>query len=634
MPRDLDEKPTVETIRELHDWNQGSYWSQQRALDAELKALTSEEHGVTVSDTADKKRKNRLDPERMTLGEGPRTKNVIYSLFSVPPTIGVMWTGEGQRNQAKGDEVEIGLSELWDQENPPTDSPWIRFVKQLLDIGRGAVLVLPGDAYWWDPPKKQPGEAETQWLARYRIWQRKAPVPILYRDLPAESTFPPSLGAVNDLALSTLSTTWHELQDIFSEKELAGALPEKREDRFSPVTLGIYANRKYVAYSVLADGKTGIPGYGEGRRFPDKILRSIEHKLDKCPIRILAGKTGPKEPGQYWRGILYDVRKMIPQLDRRTSEAATASRETVHPLLKAHLNLSGDSDDAASLIQKKLRGDIIDLNAGEPGGDGREDISAVHIPPFGRENIELAEMLRNAIRDLTAANEALTGGVQVASMPAWSLNQLTEQAKAANKELTLAIIAARIDHTEMLIRCVEAWGEPIVLQRHGEEGGSITLTPGELGSYEPILKGEYRLQTPVNQIAMIQTAISTMQAIAPGEPLPIALDWVMEEMLNIEQPWEMFKRSETTRFFLSPTMRKFREDIMLDEADVDVAADEGMSVEDALAALGDDPRLAGVADAIRQKAGGGLGPEARGAGRAQAPLSALPGGQQPNTVAP
>ncbi len=630
MPRDLDEQPTEETIRELHDWNQGRYWASQRALDTELSALLVEEHGVTVSDTAHRQRKNRLDPERMTLGEGPRTANVIYSLFSVPPNIGVMWVGEGQRSQAKGDEVEIGLSELWDQENPPTDSPWIRFVKQMLNIGRGSVITLPGDAYWWDPPRKNPGEKDSVWLVRYRDWQRKAPVPILYRDLPAESTFPPSLGAVNDLALSTLSTTWHELQDIFSEQEIGDALPEKREDRFAPVTLGIYANRKHVAYGILADDKTGMPGMGRG--FKDKILRSIEHKLDRCPIRILAGKTGPKEPGQYWRGILHDVRKMIPQLDRRTSEAATASRMTVMPWLKVWLNKNSE-EDGASRIKKMLTADLADLDIGEAGGEGREDIGAIHVPPMGRENMELAELQRNAIRDLTGANEALTGGVQVASMPAWSLNQITEQAKSANKELALAIIAARIDHSEMLLRCVEAFDETIELQRHDEKGGGISLVPGELGSYEPILKGEYRLQTPVNQIAMIQTAISTMQAISPGEPLPIDPFYIMEEFLGIEQPHEMMKRSEVTRFLLSPTMRKWREGILLDEADVDLAGDEGMSVEDALAALGDDPRLAGVADAIRQKTGV-MGPEARGAARAQAPLSSQAGGPQPNVVAP
>jgi hypothetical protein len=325
---------------------------------------------------------------------------------------------------------------------------------------------------------------------------------------------------------------------------------------------------------------------------------------------------------------------MIPQLDRRTSEAATASRLTVLPLLVFAANQAAD-DEPGARIKRLMEGDILEVSAGNPqDGMPPESLKALHVPPMGRENMALAELQRNAIRDLTGANEALTGGVQVASMPAWSLNQITEQAKSANKELALALIAARIDHTEMLMRCVEAFGELIELVRHDDKGGSLTLDPEDMSSFEPVLKGEYRLQTPVNQIAMIQTAISTMQAIAPGEPLPIDLFYIMEEFLNIEQPHDMMKRSEVTRFLLSPKMRAFREKILLEEADVDLADDEGMAVEEALLALGDDPQLAGVADAIRQKAGGGLGGEARGAGRAGAPLSALPGGRQPQRVAP
>ena len=324
MPRDLDAKPTAESIRELHTWIEDgrSGWPTQRALDAKLKPLIRLDHTVLVSDTDNPERKNRLKPERMDLGEGPRTIQVISSLFNVPPRIGVMFIGEGSRVPAKAEQAEIALAELADQLNPPTDSPWQRGVDEMIALGRMVLMALPGDAWWWDAPKKGSGELDSVFMERYKVWQRKAPVPILFRNLPAESTFPPSLGALNDLALCTLKTSWHELRDIFSEQELADVLPEDK-DQFGDTTLVIFANRAWVAYAVLADEKSGVPGMGRG--FKDKIIRSIEHKLNKCPIRILPGKTGPKEPGQFWRSVLHNVISMIPQLDARASAAATAS---------------------------------------------------------------------------------------------------------------------------------------------------------------------------------------------------------------------------------------------------------------------------------------------------------------------
>ncbi len=635
MPRDLDSKPTEASVRELFDWlaDGRSGWGVQHTLDTIFIDLIRDAHAVEHQDTDNPERKNRLKPERMSLGEAERTVDIMYNLHSVMPRIGFQWFGTGPGSIKQSDELEVAMGELVDQLNPPTDSPWSRQTKQLIGLGREAGLYLSGSAYWSEKyPEMGDDESEVDFQKRTADWRRKAPIPILWRDLPAESTFPPSMGSLNDLALSVLKTSWRELADIFSEDELAGAIPEK-EHQFEPVNLVIYANRKFVAYGVITDEEAHRVGVGPfafefGGVKNTKILRSIEHGMNRCPIRILAGKTGTaKVPGEYWKSVLHDVRVMIPQLDRRASEAATASYMSVMPWLKATLNPS-DDDDLGAKINKLLQQDLVMLeNADATTGTAAENLEAIHIPPFGVENANLIGLLRDTIRDKTGAHEALSGGALAASMPAWSLNQITEQAKSRLKELTTAIVAAHIDHAETLMAAVQAFGEPIDLMRGGDKGGTIVLKPEDLDNWVPRLQGEFKIQAPTSKIAMIQTGIQAMVQIRQQQ-LPIDLFWIMENYLDIELPFEQFKHSEITRFLLSPEMANWRMKIMQEEADIEIAGDEGMSMEEF--ERGAAPQLAGapgVNETIR-------GSAARSAGRAGASLSALPGGPKPTVTAP
>jgi len=631
LPRDLEAKPTEESVRELYDWvhSSNSGWDKQRTLDTLLIDLIRDEHAVEVQDFNDPKRKNRLKPERMSLGEAARTVDVMYNLHAVMPRLGFQWFGTGERNPEKSDKLEIAMGELMDQLNPPTDSPWKRQTKQLISLGREACFILPGSAYWSEKYlQKGEDESEVAFAKRKAEWTRKAPIPILWRDLPAESTFPPSMGAVNELAISTLKTSYYELAEIFSAGELAGVVPDKAEDMYEPVTLAIYGNRKYVAYALIVDTQRAhIAWWTFGGSKNTKILRSIEHGMNRCPIRILAGKTGMhREPGEHWRSVLHEVRHMIPQLDRRASEAATASYASVMPWLKAKLNPAADPEkDVGAKIKELLQQDLVALENADPAsGTAAEDLEAIHIPPFGKENVELIGLLRDTIRDETGAHEALSGGALAASMPAWSLNQITEQAKSRLKELTTAIVAAHVDHAETLMAAVQAFGEEIPLMRTDDRGGTVVLKPEELDDWVPRLKGEYKLQAPVSQIAMIQTGIQAMVQIKQYE-LPIDMMWVMQVYLDIEQPFEMFKHSEITRFLTSPKMMQWRMTIMEEEADVELAGDEGMDLEEyERMAAGLLSKRPGVNATIRGEA-------ARSAARAGAPLSALPGGTELRT---
>ena len=620
MPSDLDQAPTAEYVRELHDWNK-NHWAKQITLDKTLVDLYFDEHAIPTPDTDDPNRKNRIEPERMSTGEAARVVDTITNFFVQPASIGLMWLGKG-KSPAAHDDMEIGLAEVRDQLNPVIDSPRASTVFQKVLLGRSAEMFLPGDKAWWNFPKfRQDGyenESNEAFMEREKEWRRRAPVPIFWKALPAESTFPASLGRIDEEVLSTVETTWAELLGIFSREELGDLLPKERQDWNQKATLGTYANRKFVSHVVL--------GSGEDTKSPHRIIREVEHKMGRCAIRILPGRTTAwREPGKHWRSVLFPVLKLLEGLDKRMSEAATASKFSSLPVLKAKLNQSDEEDN--DFLEKVINGDIIELSA---GGDGlpAEDIEALFMPPYGEKTIALAGFLQDRIERMTGATEAIEGSFGPSGQPAWNRNFTAELAKSFQAPLTDRIIASDIDNMEMVMRAVDSFGEDIVLQRHGDEPGAITLKAKGIMDWAPKLKGDYQLSTVVNQRADFDLGMSLLER-ADAISAPMSPEFIASKFWGMEQPLVEWKKKLVWDFIRSPELRKWQMDKLLEEADVGLAEDEGMSLEEfeQIAAQGNIPEPA--LSTIRQKAGGGVNPQTQGAIQAGAPFSRGPGGPKP-----
>lgn len=621
MPSELDQAPKAEYVRDLWDWNK-SHWAKQIALDTQLVDLYFDEHVVPTPDTNDPNRKNRIEPERMSTGEAARVVDTITNFFVQFASIGVMWLGKG-KSPAAHDDIEIALAEIRDQLNPVIDAPRTTTVFQKVLLGRSAEIFLPGDKAWWDFPKfQQEGyedETNEAFMEREKDWRRKAPVPIFWKALPAESTFPGSLGRIDEEVLSTVEMSWAELLRIFSREELGPLLPKERKDWNQVATLGTYANRKVVSHVVLATGENAA-----SPKTPDRIIRSVEHKMGRCAIRILPGRTTAwKEPGRHWRSVLFPVLKLLEGLDKRMSEAATASKFSSLPVLKAKLNQSDEDND---FLDKVINGDIIELSA---GGDGMpaEDIEALFMPPYGEKTIALAGFLQDRIERMTGASPAIEGSFGPSGQPAWSRSFSADLAKNFQAPLTDKIIAADIDNMEMVMRAVASFGEDIPLQRHEGKGGIVLKVEGLL-DWIPKLKGDYQLSTVANEEARFDLGMSLLER-ADATNAPLSPEFIATKFWGIEQPLVEWKKKLVWDFIRSPELRKFQMDKLLEEADVGLAEDEGMSIEEfeQLASRVPEP----ARSTIRQKAGGGVNPQTQGLIQATSAFSRTGGGSKPRS---
>lgn len=639
-----DQEPTVELVREAHEAIQKE-WSAQFAVDTDLELLGLDEHTVFAPDTNNPDRKDKWEPERMTSGEPQRIEEQVISLVSKPADIEFVWTGAGIKTETQAENLAKAYAEARDQLNGPgTEQPLRTGRGQMVSLGRQAMLFAPGDAYWWDAPKFREeghsGETNVKFVDRRRAWERKAPLPILWRPLPVKSTFPTRLSRADDEALTWITTSWAELRDIFSPEELALAeMPDDIKKWYEPVTLAVYSNRTWLAYSVLKGEKSGMPGF---REFDDKLIRTVKHRLGKVAIRIMPGVTSPvgteAKPGTYYRGILFSVRAILKQVDARLSEAATASYRSVLPQLKVWVQ-QREGETASARIERVLHGDIVDLAPGEANGEGREDAEPLHIPSTIQDALGLAQFGIQQGQAISGATEALMGLNPPSGQPAWSTNVVTQVALSKFSPLAAAVTAADIDSAEMVMRSVAAWENDVELQRRTSTDAGKLLLPHEgildwiattTADLDPDIPTDKRTEFSLGLDALVTTK---------RERLGISRATIMKRLMDIDDPMEELRQARVDEFLDSPEMQKWILKQALEEADVQVAEAEAATMEDAerMAAAGQLPpeMLAFLRQQEAQRQGGGgggsgaggrngLSNEAAGQIKAESPFSQGP----------
>lgn len=647
--RDIDQKPNREMIREVYDTVQ-TYWAPQFDKDVFLEALHDNEHSVDAPDTTAEGRVRKIQPERMNMSEAARVVNVVRALYVSPSTIEMEWVGEGQTGKRKGEKVGAGINELINQLNPPKNAPLNTERFWMVLLGRAARLICPGDAYYWDFPYKKAGETLDQWTERYESWKRKAPVPLVWRDLLPQNTFPATFGRMEEELVSWMDVAGHDLEEMFSEREIADLDSDKHKDDNGHYRLVLFSNCQWLGYTVL--GKLG----GDD----DLLLRTYETKMGVPAIRILHGVTGGRrEPAKWWQSVLEPVLDLIPQTDRRFSEAATASKFDALPLFKWW----GHGGTQASEIQKFFEGDMIPLQQQQATDMPREDIEPLFHPEFGEKTMALAQFGLQRCEQLTGAVEALEGAFGPAGQPAWSRNFVVDVAKAKFSPLTSAVVGADIDAAEMIMRSVAAWDQPIRIPARAPVGKhaapKITINPKDMENFRPSIKGEYQLRAPLNRRADYDLGISMLERIKNSK-LPVPMTLPMEQLLGIEDPYRAYEEALQWEYLTSDEVRAFQTKRLAKDMALDLADEEGMAVDEFMreaaswdpalrqavmaSALGEGgamgeppegampmptPAAAGPGGGSSFFGSGGLGPDAQGAVRAGTPFIAEPGGPQP-----
>ena len=518
-----------------------------------------------------------VEPEVVKLGEAARITNLVTSFYVELSPVDFQWMGQTSKSTSKQDMAGVTLNEAADQMISLADLATTRWNQVVL--ARAPELLVAGNKYYHDMPEKRANETEVQWYERYREWGRCGPLPLVWQTLPAESTFTPSIGS-KDEALSTVKATWRELMGIFTEAELAPVLPEKK-DQWKEVTSFIYANTKWIAYGVFSTEAAHSFGPVQfGTKTKEYVLRKIEHGMNCCPIVIHDGQTtATKEPGKYYKGVLYDVRELIVAIDRRASEAATGSKFSNLPIFKRWLQNRGqDSEGSEADVSVVPMGDVIDLNASDDEL-GQEDMQPLYVPNYGMKTIEMVGMLRGICAQLSGATDQLEGAAGPTNQAAWARFQIVGLATNHFKPLTSAVQAADIKRHEMLIEALAVHGQRISLNPRGKEDSAIYLDTENLRNWAPYMTAAYRLQIDRNRLGMIDMGMGLLERNKQGNH-GIDPAWIKQEFMEIDNPALQMERSLTWQLLESDIVTAKREKDFLKDVDISTGQNEAMSLEE------------------------------------------------------
>lgn len=624
--RSVEEQPTGQDIQDAYDEIQ-SYWFPAQSDDDELFiSLYENTHEVWIPDTAAEGRIRKIEPERMDSSEGKRTVNLVRSFYVAPSEIDLEWVGAtSPKSSEKGEKLALGINEIINQLNQPGNSPILAERFWMILLGRAARLIAPGDAYYWDFPDRKEGQSIDDWWKDYSEWRRHEPLPLVWLDLNPAQTFPTSFGRMEEELVNWTDLTLPELQNVFSEKELEQVGGEDYHDGEGRYRLLTYANVKHLSYAIM----------GRGEDTTTRAIRHHEHTMGRPAIRILHGEvSGIKEPGRYWLSVLEPVKKQIPQVDRRLSEAATASNFDALPMFKGRFQDGSD----VSKIAKFFAGDIIPLAQGRSAEEPGEDLEPLFHPEFGEKTLALAQFGLSLIERQTGATAALEGAHGPSGETAWARNFSHDVATAKFSLLTDAVVASDVDAADSIMRAIASFGETVripVHPGHGKKSPTIKISPSDMENFRPTLKGDYRMRVPLNLRADLDLMVNLIERVMQNK-LPVSIPMIMSKLGGIEDPFHQFEESRVWAWMLSPEADQLFTKTMVKEVEGDLAGDEGMDIEEFMRKSENWP--AGMRAAVLQEVMGTAPPPGNGdmpgvGGMTPATAGAMRAGQR-GTVKP
>lgn len=619
-------------------------WSQQRTLDQRIIDAYYGEHLVAAPDLNKPERKRKFTVKRLTTSEVGRIIDLIWSLYSGVPALGVMNIGDTNRTEKQREDVSVALMEALDQLNPATDGPANRICGQIVALGRGAYVgPLSASAYYYDFPERTDGTTEKQWRDRLAAWRGGGPSgadQLLWLDLPPENTFPGSWGSLNEEVLSWTAMSYADLCEVFGDEALTAWKAEKADQASEQYTLCVYSNRQYIAYHAVRNAVHGQRGIGPiswgGTKGHDALeLRVHHHGLGRSAVRIAGGKTGwRKEPGKFWMSGVFHALDLALAADRMLTAAGASAEYNLFPLLKRtriHMLEEGAKGNNEDIFE----GDIAEVWI-DPESGKAEDIEPIYMPQAGEQNLQLLLTILERTARITGAAEVLEGVLGGAGETAWSRNIKIETAKGKLEPITQGVVAMWIDASANLMQSVGNFGETVELFH--KDQGKIALEPEMVDGLAPILKAEYKLKFPANKIADLQMMLE-MMAQAMSANIPIDPFWAMENFGGIERPMEHFENYIQHKALLDERVQRFLIDRRLQELQVELAEEEGLDPAQVLAdpTIPEDVKAAllemeAAKQGAQQQNGAmpmnGGGPM-QGAAQAGAPLSRRPGGPTP-----
>ena len=511
--------PTGSSIRELHE-KLTIEWNPRFSVDLALRDLVHQRNVIEILPDSDDR-----NIESVEIHSG-RPGGIIEH------ATGLLMAGPGWHvepldltTDAKRDAetIETALAHVFQDQLVKNDF-WTSVGRDILIFGRAFVLAMPLPSVWTIQegyPVQRKKESAKDFLMRIREFKEsEGKFPFVIKHVPVLSILP--LLDSMDNVLATIEEKWVPAKVLAEEMESAEvkeALERRTIKWYDELPVVEYIDCEHVAYFLAGttprrDRQIDMPLWHGLRSY--KLLRTWKHGLGKHPMVLISGiKTEVVDDYTYhWKGFLEDAYDAFVTYDRILSRLATMVYAYYLPSYEWKIPVT------TAQFQGRERPPM-EVNLGGVTVTYQDET----LKPLDiQANLPPADLLLQSMDDIiqrATLEDVLFGRVQGAA-PAFQVNLRIQVAKSKLSSISGHMGSGLVGVGERLLRGIEQLGEAMLI-------GNQKITTKMAMSHKNRISVNLEPKNPVERNQDIGAA-----EMALGIGLP--WDWVMEKILNIENP--------------------------------------------------------------------------------------------------
>ena len=503
-----------------------SEFSNQKKNDQTDKDIIRQQHIID----AQKDKKLQVRPVGTGYGKLVSAQNRSY--LSAAPFIA--YTAPRDTLKEYAEELEGATQSMWGLSGAWL--AWLRSIRDVVDVGRGWLLIHPDPKSWKGKEWEQGGDSDSEYNARLRDLKLDN-FPVVARHIDVRNTWP-------------TFTLKRELDQVVGIREMTVRQIKKAYD----ITYDKKDTEKLkvIEYGDSTHLKTIIAKHGGVmgvRSTPARLAHEWEHGIKMNPYVLLeAPPLSENDEGVVWEGSVAALRYLIPEMDGALTDIRHSGRKAARAQRVFELDLDARRDQApnksnADLIPITPDGDIV-MNLNEKVGL----LGATQANPDNVGFLEIARSFtqENAIRPslLGISENASESGIEFNTKSQIAQNDfgpaidfLSEAAKNVAKHFLASLISFSETFKEIGVK-----DDKIPLSYVNSKGISqrTDLVASDLKGWDKRLQAKIELQIPVNANQQIVTA---RLAAHPVDGI-MSMETAMELYTPIANPLEEMRKRD------------------------------------------------------------------------------------------
>jgi hypothetical protein len=519
---------TPKEINELAT-HQEKTFSKQRDNDILDKDIIRQKHIID----AQKDKKLQVRPVGTGYGKLVTAQNRSY--LSAAPFIA--YTAPRDTLKAYAEELEAATQEIWNLSG--TWLAWLRAIRDVVDVGRGWLLIHHLPKLWKGPEWEQGDTPDREYADRLTELKLEN-FPVIGQKIDVRDCWPTfTLKRELDQVVEIRTMTARQLEEAYNSRFGLEKDTEK-------VKVIVYADKTHMRTVIAKHG--GVTGFGFMAIPAQDAIEPWEHGMKMNPYVLMeAPPLSENDEGIVWEGSVAALRHLIPEMDGALTDIRHSGRKSARAQRVFELDLEARRQDSTD----KSNADLIPITPdGEIVMGLNEKVYLLGAAQANPDNTGFLAIARsftqeNAIRPslLGLSENASESGVEFNTKSQIAQNDfgpaidfLSEAAKSVARHF----IASLISFSETFKDIGLTDSIPLSFVNSKGISKKTNLVASDLKGWDKRLQAKIKAQIPINQNQMIVTA---RLASDPVNGI-MSLETAMELYTPIANPLEEMRKRD------------------------------------------------------------------------------------------